>query len=1017
MCYEIVSRLSFLPARLLRTTTSLLSLIAILVTLTPVVATAQPAASRAQISGTVTSKSTGNALQGARVTVPALNRTTLTDNTGRFVLYDMPAQAVEVVISYEGFADARQSVDVSGGPAALAVEMESSDVLVMEKFTVSTVKEGQALAVTEQRNALNVKNVTAFDEWGILPTQNVGELASRLPGITFTTDEDNLINNISIRGQPASYTRLNIDGMSSTGVGGDGRTATLHSFSGSMYEQIEVILGQTPDKRADSLGGQINLKTKSPLAMKENRRINYNASGRYFPSFADRNASLAEHPFNSDLSVGFTQIFNVLGGSRNLGLSLNASYQNVVNSIDYDFLQYENTTNAIASFRDYDKRSGINSRYIAAFSARADYRWSDRTTVSLRFIYNAGSEPHYLRTRVNPFAGNAVVATLDTNGQPTGTGAILPGYSVNRTEIRHVTGSSMALSNWDISFVSKNPTGTLMFEHDFGRFKIDHGYRWSNTHWDSGAGRSNQGGMLDTRTRDPIGFTLDNSNLNGRVFTQLSGPNVYDPASYTPFVVTAANTTTQPVPVTSAVYVKRSTFTDTNEVSAFVNGTYNLDTRIPIVLKAGLDTVNRRVNNRNMSPRRWYGVVGSVLTAPLMTISEFERQHGGTRLPVYEPAAVSKTLGDATLWYEDTNFTVVQNYTNRRIMEEGVDAGYLQGSARFGRLSVLGGVRVENVTTDTFTFFRARSTPIATEPDHVRRAALDFAQQTTEGDYRKVFPSIHFAYDITPNLKARASWSTSYGRPLLGNLVPAITVNDTTQTVTIGNPSIKPQESENIDLKLEYYFKNNGVFTVSVYRKEITDYISSALNLGLSVPNTPDNGFDGLYGGYTIFAPSNIGDAKVDGFEIDFKQRLAFLPGALKGLTLRANYTRLKTEGKFAGTTLVQGSKLANFIPEAFNAGLQYTYRKLSASFDVNYTGEFPLTNASATSPGLNAFAKSLTTMSVGASYKIRPDATVFLNINNFTENGRIHYTYDPARTRQLLIAPLAIKIGITGQF
>ncbi|MBI2497414.1 MAG: TonB-dependent receptor, partial [Opitutae bacterium] len=721
-------------------------------------------AGKGQITGTVSSKSSGNALQGALVAVPVLNRSTLTDSTGHFVLYDVPAGPARVVVTYEGFNESAQSVEVGASPVSLSVEMQTSDVVVMEKFTVTSVKEGQALSITEQRNATNVKNVTAFDEWGILPTQNVGELASRLPGITFTTDEDNLINNISIRGQPSSYTRLNIDGMSSTGVGGDGRTATLHSFSGSMYEQIEIVLGQTPDKRADSLGGQINLKTRSPLAMRENRRINYNLSGRLFPSFADRTVPLADHPFNSDVSVSYTEIYSVGGGTRNLGLTFSASYQNVVNSIDYDFNQYENTTNPIANFRDYDKRSGINSRFISAFSARADYRLTDRTTVSLRFLYNAGSEPHYLRTRANPFAGNSTIATLDSNGLPTGTGAILPGYTAHRTEIRAVTGSRMALSTWDISFVSKNPTGTLLFEHNLGKLKIDHAYRWSNTHWDSGAGRSNQGGQLDMRTKDPIGFALDNTDLNGRVFTQLSGPDVYAAASYTPFVVTNANTTTQPVPVTSMSLVKRSTYTDTNEVSATVNATYNLDTSIPIVLKAGLDTVNRRVNNRNVNPRRWYATVGSVHNYPLMPLSEFERQHGGTRLPVFEPSAVEGSLGNAAFWYEDVNFTAVQNYTNRRILEEGVDAAYIQATAKIGKLTVLGGVRGEKVTTDTFTFFRSKSTPIATEPDHFKRAALDFRQQVTEGSYSKLFPSIHFAYDITPNLKARASWSMSYGR-------------------------------------------------------------------------------------------------------------------------------------------------------------------------------------------------------------------------------------------------------------
>ena len=32
----------------------------------------------------------------------------------------------------------------------------------------------------------------------MLPSQNVGELLTRLPGISFTTDDDNLINNVAI---------------------------------------------------------------------------------------------------------------------------------------------------------------------------------------------------------------------------------------------------------------------------------------------------------------------------------------------------------------------------------------------------------------------------------------------------------------------------------------------------------------------------------------------------------------------------------------------------------------------------------------------------------------------------------------------------------------------------------------------------------------------------------------------------------------------------------------------------
>lgn len=986
----------------LRTALSLLAVTAALF-----VTTAALAAGK--ISGTVSSKGTGNNLQGALVTLPALNRSVVTDNAGRYVFHDVPAGETEVVVSYSGFTDAKQAITVADGSNDLSFEMETSDGIVMEPFIVSTVKEGQALSITEQRNASNIKTVVALDEWGVLPTQNVGELAARLPGITFTTDEDDLVFNISVRGQPDSYTRLNIDGMSSTGVSGIGRTATLHSFSASNYEQIEIIAGQTPDKRADSLGGQLNLKTKSPLAQKEKRRFTYNANLRYFPSYADRNVQLADHPLHPDLSASYTEVFDVFGGTRNLGISVNASYQEVVNQFDYDFLQYEFTNNPVAFFHDYDKRSGLNHRIIHAFSARADYRLSDTTQMSLRFLYNAGYEPFYDRTRVNPFGTRTIF-----NGT---TGLVLPGYTANRTEIRNAAGTRFDVNTWGFSFVSRNPTGTLAFEHDWGRLKVDHGYRWSHTTWWSGHGRNRQAGELQMRLNAPLGFILDNSNLDGRVFTQTSGPDVYNFANYSPIVLTAANTTSVPVAQTSRVFIKRDSFTRTNEVSATVNATYDFDTKFPLQLKTGLDTVNRRVNSQPWQQRRWYGVVGSVLNTDLMPLSEFEIQHGGARLPVFKPSAVSKTLNDPTLWYEDVNFNATSPYgVTRRIMEEGVDAGYVQLQTKvFGRLNVLGGIRHERVSTDTFNYFRARTTPIAVEPDHYRRAALDFQRQTNSGEYSKSFPSIHFAYDITPNIKARGSWSTSYGRPTLQQLTPGVTPNDTTQVVTIGNPELLPQESENIDLKLEYYFKNNGMISVGVFRKKITDYISGNLNSGTTVPTGPDNGFEGLYSGYTIFRPANIGDAEAEGVELDYRQRLSFLPGVLKGLSVSANYTYQRTEGRFAGTLNLNTNQVALFVPRLFNARLLYNYKKFGASFDASFKGEHLVVFS--TTAGASRFQRDLLRYNAGFTWRLRPDATLFLNFDNIGEEGPEQYFAIESRTSQILKAPTSIKFGVTGTF
>jgi len=465
------------------------------------------------------------------------------------------------------------------------------------------------------------------------------------------------------------------------------------------------------------------------------------------------------------------------------------------------------------------------------------------------------------------------------------------------------------------------------------------------------------------------------------------------------------------------VFNKRDTVTDTNEVTANVNAAYTLATALPVTLKAGLESVNRRVNNRQVFPRRWYGVVGSVLpTDGLMPLTEFERQNGGRRLPVVDPAAISTTLGNSALWYEDVNFTATSQYTNRRILEEGVDSGYVQGTVRLGGLTILGGVRREWVATDTFTYFRARTTPVAAEPDHFKRAALDYQRLSYDGEYAKSFPSLHLAYDITANLKGRASWSTSYGRAPLGSLVAAVSGNDAARTVTMGNPDLKPQLGRNIDLKLEYYHKD-GTVSVRGYRKEISDYIGSTGRSGEIIGGGSDNGFDGLYEGYEIVQPRNLGDATYRGLEVDFRQRLSFLLGALRGLTARANYTYLRTEGNFGGTTAIANGKLGGFIPRAYNFGLLYTQGNLGASFDVNYTGGWPVLNVSATAPQTNRFREPWRVMNAGLTYRFRRDTTAFLSVNNLAEEGRREYIFDPSRVRSNWVIPRSLKFGVTGQF
>ena len=81
---------------------------------------------------------------------------------------------------------------------------------------------------------------------------------------------------------------VTIDGGLLPSIGAS-RAFELQSITGTMFDQLELTKGHTPDKGADSLGGTLNMRTRSPLNMKEKRRVTYNASVRVAPSLAVQN--------------------------------------------------------------------------------------------------------------------------------------------------------------------------------------------------------------------------------------------------------------------------------------------------------------------------------------------------------------------------------------------------------------------------------------------------------------------------------------------------------------------------------------------------------------------------------------------------------------------------------------------------------------------------------------------------------------------------------------------------------
>jgi TonB-dependent receptor len=948
----------------------------------------------ASLTGSVSNSATGNHLAGARVELPDLGRTVLTDNSGRFTLSDLPAGNHAVVASYLGLDAARTEVTVAAGQRAVRNFDLTTAIYQLAEFKVTGEREGDAAALTAQRNAANVKNVVAMDSFGNLPNMSAGELAMRLPGSAGELDDEGNVTGVTIRGMAHNLNRVTVDGSLISFPGTMARRLNMQNFTAAMFEGLEVVKGHTPDKGADSLGGTINLKSRSTLGMKEKRRMTYNFSARLAPSFTQHVPLREAHRVHPLLNFAYQEVFDVLGRERNLGVAVNLFYSENANGLFRTTRDFQDTPNQPAFVWDYRTQDVYNSRHNSSVSVKFDFQLSPTAKFSLNTIYNLTDEPYLHRYETRAFTNQVVGAT--------GTAGILPGYTDRVTQVRAVAASNIDVS--DTMLGTKNRNRHLQFtgEHTLGRAELDYTAQYSVTNINRTA---NGGGTLTNRI-NAVGWILDRSqnDLYPR-FTPAGGADFTVPANYRP--------------TGTAVLNDRNIHADTGVRELRANLRYELPTRFPFALKTGAQW-REEVAEEIGGQRRW-NYRGTTALPHDPAILTFDRVMTGRAIPQWgaDDSISDQKLVSPDLWTEDRYFYEQSLYTGTRAVTETVTAGYVMGQGRIGRTGWLAGVRRERTEAESWGWVRSRtpSTAAQQQADPVGAARRDYANnfRTREGSYMKSFPSAHLSHDVTKNLKARLSWSTSFGRAPQSSLLANETVNESAQTVTVNNPGLLPQMAENWDASLEYYFEPVGNFSVGWFHKSIDDYIVSGF-IGPTIGTGADNGYGGEYAGFTTLTTANAGTAVVQGWEFSYQQQFTFLPGPLKGLSGLINYTVLDTHGNFGGTVNLTGSQVVGFVPRTGNASLAWRYRGFGARVLVNYTGDY-ITAYSATSAARNLYRFKRTSVNLGLSYQLRPSVSLSCDVANLFNEPQVFYRGIKDQMQSTIISGVAVTVGVSGRF
>lgn len=900
------------------------------------------ATASAQSSGIITGVVTapqGTYLQGAEVRVDGTALTATTDRSGRFRIDGVPLGTQRVTATYLGLPDATTSVAVAAGrDAAADLAFKPADTIVMQQFVVESIAEGQARAVNRQRASDTIENIIASDALGRLPDASVGEALARLPGISVQVDRGEP-DKIAVRGLSPKYNSVALNGERLPSVSDsteiyDNRSVSLNTVPTDMISGIEVTKALTADKEADSLGGAVNLITKSPLDFR--RRV---LSGKLEAGYNDltkkeqyaTNFTYGDRFADGKVGLLLTGAFQF----NNRGIEgINATYlaPTTVGGVVYDSVLSELDTR----FRHLDRvRKGASGQL--DFKTGADSRhW-------VRGFYNV-FEDREQRRRLIVRLGNG--------------GTILPG--TNNT-IGNIDGGRVLRRDRN----GKKQTDLANFAAggvwETPRYKLDYSASYS---WTAFKVRRTEAQieyrMSDYRNAANVllsadgipDFTYNRSDVNF--------PTLGDPLGH------ITNYARQEIGNRGGYNVRDD---DNTEEDLTANANVTIPTTFaghPGSWKFGL---KHRTKDKDMRPQSFsYARTGPVelyLSDFLDPKIAMPILDGRYRIgPSSEMVALRNRFhADSALFALNQASVITDNLPGTYVATEDVTAGYAMATTSVGKLRLVGGLRYEH-TKNEYTGNVLSFSPTA--------AFLGATKVSTSSDYGHVFPSVVGTWRFTDRVLLRGGLTRSIARPDYGDLNPRRNINDDVDRITEGNPDLQPLLSTNFDLSFEWYLKSAGSLTVGAFYKDIKNFSYTA--------NTLISG--GTYNGWRLTRPENGPSGNLRGLELGWTQSLKFLPTPFDGFGVQANYTWVDGEAQVPGRGLLD--RLPDQVDKVSNFQLYYEKYPFSARVAYNFNGRYIRTLGV---DSLNdEWFDHINTVDASVSYTLRKGWNLYVEGKNLTD-------------------------------
>ena len=1000
------------------------------------------------ISGRVLNAGTYEYVRNVEVRIAGAAQVAVSEEGGYFRLTDVPAGPVTLVATYPGHESVRAVVTVAPGGtvthdfelAPLGARRVAGSPVLLDALVVSAERDGQAKAVAEQRNAMNVKTVMASDNFGDIAEGNIGEFLKFMPGIVLDYLET-IPRTARIGGMEARYGYLTVDGNNlangtASSFGTDTREFQLEAISISNIETVEVNRTLSADMSGDAPAGTINLRTKSALDRKRSHFSytlgfignQYEHSLKRSPRPDDGTHAKARPTASFDYSNAFFD--------RKLGVSVNAVSTNVFKEQFRHSLGYSYTTAAANT---------AGQPLITSINFKDGPTLTEKTAAGLKLEYKpfpgllvalTSSYAYYDDTFINRNLGFIVGSTN-----------LAPGSSL--TKVVALPSGANTATRLDLSGTSddrhKDTTNvSLGFKLDRGRLTLDGLASYSRSRETRGGLQIATVGEANLRlTR--IGWTAERPGVDSPAWTitQTSGPDWGDLANYGRSDLQANN-------ITGSQMTGK-----TEEYMARIDARHTTGWRLPTYFKAGLsERVTARARRQIDSHTSTYvGPTktaaqpnGEQLNAPLpVSPARFlvAQPWGGNigSLPVPDKEALGALLRSKPQYFTQTEANLAGDLDDvlgsPQSNREEVRAAHLLQNTRLGKWQWQAGLRLETTHTrsEVMNEVPANRNPHAilgtvttggvTRTTYTAAGTRDYIRFknslgsiTSEGSYHRLLPSASAKYAVAPNLSLKLGYNKAIKRPNLNNIAGPwrISVNNTTgdTEVTIPNPKLRPESSDKFSVVAEYYFEPAGTFSVHVFQTEITN---------ASDETPPVSAADFGYGDHPIYGTgqyffvtfANLDRVRrIKGLEFSYSQQLTFFSSEiLRGLGVFGSYSRYNASPR---------PRDGRWSPQNAAAGVSWRYRRFNASLNGTWVDEIPSgSNAVAASsrffPGDQEFLRERFMFDVGLGYRLTAHTSLYVSGRNAFNSGKTWFYKSDGRIRQMERYGGQWTVGMTGKY